>query len=90
MQTQESVRVYTFHEDPGHGWLEVPMEDLRELGVVGKITSCSYRKGDTAYLEEDLDCSTFAKAAKAAGWTIKPQWVHEDPTPIRGYRMFYR
>ena len=34
---------YTFYEDPGHGWLAVPMEQLVKLGIADKISSCSYR-----------------------------------------------
>ena len=60
--TQEMKdRIYPFHEDAGHGWLEVPVKYLWDLGIRDKITSCSYRSEDydTAYLEEDLDAGTF-------------------------------
>jgi hypothetical protein len=59
---------YKFHIDPGHGWLEVPMAELEELGIADHISSCSYRDGDTAYLEEDCDFATFL-AAKVDGYT---------------------
>jgi hypothetical protein len=59
---------YKFHIDPGHGWLEVPMAELEELGIADHISSCSYRYGDTAYLEEDCDFATFL-AAKVDGYT---------------------
>ena len=35
---------YTFYEDPGHGWLKVPMTELVDLGVAGTISSYSYAK----------------------------------------------
>ena len=54
---------YTFYEDPGHGWLKVPMEHLVKLGIADKITSCSYRDDTHAYLEEDCDLSMFLAAA---------------------------
>jgi len=54
---------YTFYEDPGHGWLKVPMAHLIALGIAGVITSCSYRDDTHAYLEEDCDLSTFLAAA---------------------------
>lgn len=57
---------YTFYEDPGHGWLEVPMADLIEAGVADKISRCSYRDGDKAYLEEDCDMATFLQAKAGA------------------------
>ena len=35
---------YTFIADPGHGWLVVPLEEIRKLGIGGQISSCSYMK----------------------------------------------
>ena len=63
-----------WHADPGHGWLAVSRDLLRELGIERDITGYSYvsRDGQTVYLEEDLDAATFAKAWEAAGkGTIK-------------------
>lgn len=51
-----------FHEDAGHGWLEVPFSLLVVLGIEDQITGYSYRYLDKAYLEEDLDLSTFVRA----------------------------
>ena len=53
---------FTFHSDPGHGWLEVPRKMLTELGIDGEITGYSYQRGGLAYLEEDCDAGTFIKA----------------------------
>ncbi|MEE9386108.1 MAG: hypothetical protein V3V08_22070 [Nannocystaceae bacterium] len=59
---------FTFHEDPGHAWLDVPRKLLQELGIAGKISPCSYVSHDgRAYLEEDCDAMTFHEAAEAAG-----------------------
>jgi hypothetical protein len=59
---------YTFHSDPGHGWLEVPMDEIRALGIADQISRYSYMTRDrsTAYLEEDCDMARFAHAR---GWT---------------------
>jgi hypothetical protein len=48
-----------FHEDTGHGWLEVAIARLKELGIENKITRYSYidREKGLAYLEEDIDMS---------------------------------
>lgn len=81
-------RTYTCHNDPGHGWCEVPVSDLQLLGIDKAISGYSYIKGDIAYLEEDCDFSTLMYAAEAAGWTIKLVHVEEDPTPIRNYRRY--
>lgn len=54
--------VYTFHEDPGHGWLEVPRAALVELGIAHRITGYSHQAGQVVYLEEDCDAGTFVRA----------------------------
>ena len=53
---------YLFIEDPGHGWLRVPLEELVELGIADQITIFSYQDQRYAYLEEDLDAGTFARS----------------------------
>lgn len=85
-----------FHEDPGHGWLQVPRERLQELGIAGQITAFSYQKGEHAYLEEDMDLSTYLRAegieagseANRLFWDMVPQEYRED-TPIRNYRNYH-
>jgi hypothetical protein len=52
---------YHFYTDGGHGWLRVPLEELKELGIEKKISSYSYKDKVFGYLEEDLDLSTFAR-----------------------------
>ena len=87
-KTARSLRL-TFHEDPGHGWLEVPMALLTELGIADEISSYSYMKGNMAFLEEDMDASTLLRAAKAAGIRITTEEDYTDyDSPIRRYRTF--
>jgi hypothetical protein len=50
---------YQKYNDAGHGWLRVSKEELSRLGIAGFISPYSYQKGKYAYLEEDLDASTF-------------------------------
>lgn len=52
----------TFFTDGGHGWLSVKRKLLHELDIADKITRFSYQKGQSVYLEEDCDVSTFMKA----------------------------
>ncbi len=54
-------KVFTFHTDPRHGWLEVERDELKELGIEKNISSCSYQSGTKCYLEEDCDASLFCK-----------------------------
>ena len=83
---------YVFHEDPGHGWLEVPIETIRELGLADKITPYSYMDQYSVYLEEDCDLTTFINTLKAHGIRCNPQQdfitVYEEHTPIRNMRSF--
>ena len=58
---------YKFFQDPGHGWVEVPIAELRRLNIDGLISPYSYRNGHMAYLEEDCDASAWTKAKRAAG-----------------------
>lgn len=55
---------YKFYEDPGHGWIEVPVPELVTLDIAEEISSYSYisRDGLWAYLEEDCDLSVWATA----------------------------
>jgi hypothetical protein len=86
------VSSYIFHEDAGHGWLEVPIADVKKLGIYDKITAYSYIKGDKLYIEEDCDASTFCRAFeqytghKMSRAIIKDDYC--DVSPIRNYRHF--
>jgi len=60
-----SKATFIYHQDPGHGWLQVPRQLLVKLGIEDKITVFSYLNGTTVYLEEDCDMSIFIEAFKA-------------------------
>ena len=55
---------YTFITDPAHGWLAVPLTEIRDLGIAGDISAFSYMSTSRglAYLEEDSDALRFIKA----------------------------
>jgi hypothetical protein len=52
-----------FHEDAGHGWLQVPKSIIQDMGIADKITPFSYQDQNNFYLEEDCDMSLFLMAA---------------------------
>ena len=58
----------TFITDPGHGWLQVPLAELDELGIRSEITPYSYKNGRFAYLEEDCDLGVYLDARQAQGF----------------------
>ena len=76
-----------FYEDPGHGWLAVPLELLDRLGILDRITTYSDMRGRFAYLEEDCDLDRFMTAARAAGLAVEfRQYVSGyRRSRIRGY-----
>lgn len=79
----------TFHSDSGHGWLAVPVQLLKELGIQDQITVYSYLYKGVVYLEEDLDAGTFLDAAKAAGIEIEiGPGLYAYHTPIRNYPAY--
>ena len=90
-QTENTMnsRTYMLHTDPGHGWLEVPMAELRRLGIAWSISSCSYRYGGIAYLEEDCDAPRFVEALRAQGIEVKFVPRYQEVTPIRRYPHYW-
>lgn len=80
--------VFKFYSDAGHGWLQVPKLLLDDLGIAEKITSFSYQRGDYAYLEEDVDLSTFTKSLRQRG--IEPGFLeyHSEYSEIRSFNPY--
>jgi len=78
------MTTYTFHTDPGHGWLEVPAADVRAVGCRVSRYSFRSRDGRTVYLEEDCDAPVFVAAWTAAHG--KPEYHeqnHNESAPCR-------
>jgi hypothetical protein len=75
-----------FYEDPGHGWLAVPLELLDSLQLLDKVSSYSYIHGRFAHLEEDCDYSLFAAAMRErnAPFTIREHRT-DNRSRIRNY-----
>jgi hypothetical protein len=81
---------YYFYTDPGHGWLAVNYDELVELGIQDKISSYSYVKGNTVYLEEDCDMAEFMNAMESKGVQIRIHTVNEptQDSVIRSYTRY--
>jgi predicted RNase H-like nuclease (RuvC/YqgF family) len=69
---------YNYFQDPAHGWIEVPVDELRRLKIANKISPYSYKEGDIAYLEEDCDYSVWAAAKELANEPYELHRVHTD------------
>lgn len=78
--------VLDFYEDPGHGWLAVPLALLARLDLLDKVSSYSYMRGRFAHLEEDCDYSLFALAMRDAGlsFTVRQRRT-DNRSRIRNY-----
>jgi hypothetical protein len=81
--------VIKFYADPGHGWGAVKRKVLDQLGITDKISTYSYQKGQTVYLEEDCDLSTLVTALALKGEVVQYKEKHTNKySPIRSYEHF--
>jgi hypothetical protein len=65
---------YEFINDPGHGWLKVPLSDLpKDL----EFSEYSFFDDEFAYLEEDCDAGLFLQHIEVAdsGYSIEEKYV---------------
>jgi hypothetical protein len=74
---QNNKPTIIFHEDPGHGWLQIPITLAKKLGIEANISGYSYMDSKFYYLEEDCD---YALLLDALGLNYK-----ENP---EGCKMF--
>lgn len=78
-----------FYSDPGHGWGAIKRQVLVDLGLADKISTYSYQKGSTVYLEEDSDLPKLTTLLATKGVVIKYEEKHTDRrSPIRSYDYF--
>lgn len=83
-------KTFIVYCDPGHAWIAVPRNILVELGILEKISSFSYQRGNMVYLEEDSDAVKFAMAF-AEKYGVNPELVDnytQQHSRIRGYDLF--
>jgi hypothetical protein len=81
------IKVYS---DPGHAWGAVKRELLDQLNITNQITTYSYQKGKTVYLEEDLDLGTLITSLNNnnIGFTVVEKNSAHRYSPIRSYEHF--
>ena len=81
---------YNYHTDPGHGWLEVGIDELLVLGIADKISPYSYMNKGKAYLEEDCDMALFMETMASKGVEVKLKHINEprNDSFIRSLRRF--
>lgn len=82
------MKQYIKFNDPGHGWLKVPMAEVRQAIAAGyHFTFCSYQSpsGRYAYLEEDCDMSEFMRFKHDGN----PEWFKSLDPNRPGWRTRY-
>lgn len=80
------IKVYN---DPGHAWGAVKRSLLTELGILSRISTYSYQRGKTVYLEEDLDLSLLMHRLNELGFEYAFIEKHTNKrSPIRAYDWF--
>ena len=89
MKKAPKAKVIKFYTDPGHGWAAAKYTELDALGIADKITPYSYRHGNTVYLEEDCDFTTYTKALIKSGVQFRIETRHFEGTHrIRYYDSY--
>lgn len=79
----------TVYNDPGHGWGAVKRQVLIDWGIEKQVSTFSYQRGQTVYLEEDCDLSLLLHTAKQRGITLEFTEKHTNKrSPIRSYDYF--
>jgi len=83
-------RPILYLQDPGHGWFSVKRAALDALGVLDRVSSYSYQRGASVYLEEDCDASLLFNAVRERfGRHPVYESRHTDRVhPIRSYLHF--
>ena len=84
------MKTYIWAVDAGHEWLAVKKQELEDLGIANDISSYSYMKGGTAYLEGDCDAARFIDAYKQKHG-VEPktkQGKMWDRQPCRSFDMY--
>jgi hypothetical protein len=62
--------ILTYHTNPSHGYLQVPLEVLRYVEATTKMSPYSAYNNENAFLEEDCDAGIFIKAVAKAGYNV--------------------
>jgi hypothetical protein len=84
------MKTYIWAVDAGHAWLAVKMNELVNLNIAHTISSYSYMKGGTVYLEEDCDAPRFIDAYTAK-FGVAPktkQGKYWDRQPCRSFASY--
>lgn len=91
LDMQKLPQTFEYLQDPGHGWIKVPLRVLNRLNMLHKISPFSYIRGAFAYLEEDSDASKFVteyRRATGCGIHTRIRSTREKSSRIRNYQPY--
>jgi hypothetical protein len=85
---QTGVKPYRFLTDLSHGWLEVPIREVQELGIDSMLTNGSKVNQDAVYLEDVHDAQIFIRAQENHGQKLKIIPYHTSQSEINHFRPY--
>ena len=75
------------YDDPSHGWLAVKTEYVILSNI--SVSTYSYQRGRTSYLEGDRDAPNWINAMEKRGFVVFIDHRHTDRnSPIRSYDSY--
>jgi hypothetical protein len=88
-ELESMTYTFAYHQDPGHGWIEVPNTLLKQLGIASAISPWSYTRGPLAYLEEDQDAAILLRAIHGRGEAVALNELHSNSNSfVRGLNQY--
>lgn len=80
------ILILTYHQDPAHGWIEVPAELMDRLGILESVSEYSYFSftKQAYFLEEDQDANLLLEVLKDQGieYVLRDKMYHAN-APMR-------
>jgi len=78
-----------YYQDPGHGWVRIAKDKLKELNIAHLISRYSYERNNVAFLEEDCDLGILFVTCDNQGIKIKLKDFHTNrQSKIRTYNHY--
>ena len=78
-----------FYADPGHSWLAVKRDFLAKYVDLKKVSTYSYQRNDSVYLEEDCDLGILLNSLEANGISVEFDEKHTNKySHIRNYDRY--
>lgn len=65
------MKTFKYYQTGTNGYLAVKRKLLNTLGLTSKVSTNSYQKGQTVYLDQDTDAQLFKQAYEVQGNTLQ-------------------